>query len=87
MPYQVIKNNLTAQFNCFLFWNRQVRVLRLGLQAVNSRIPTYNEGSVPKKQELEQYLTVRGSVYWTTGPQDTGVARSPLRHSIILVIK
>lgn len=54
---------------------------------VNSRIPTYNEGSVPKKQELEQDFTVRGSAYWTTGPLDTGLARSPLRHSIILVIK
>lgn len=67
MPYQVIKNNLNAQFKGFLFWNRQVGALRFGLKAVNSGIPAYNEGSVPKKQELEQNFTVRGSVYWTPG--------------------
>lgn len=49
MPYQVIKNNLNAQFKGFLFWNRQVGGLRFGLEVVNSRIPTYNEGSVPQK--------------------------------------
>lgn len=87
MPYQVIKNNLNAQFKGFLFWNRQGGALRFGLEAVNSRIPTYNEVSVPKEQELEQNFTVRGSVYWTTGPQDTRLAQYPLRHSIILVIK
>lgn len=67
MPYQVIKNNLNTQFKGFLFWNRQVGALRFGLKAVNSGIPAYNEGSVPKNQELEQNFTVRGSVYWTPG--------------------
>lgn len=79
MPYQVIKN-LKPQFKGFLFWNRQVRALRLGLESQHIMKAQSPKNRSWSKTFLSEVLFTGPQVLRTPG-------WSPLRHSIILVIK